>query len=165
MNRKVLTLLVVLLLAAAALVVLPVPAAYAQGPVMQSIHPPSNTLTASLTSNVSITYDQPISAATVSEQTFAVHAMQTGLLTQTFGVEGGTDAGLCQRGATALHVSLVRSQIVVQQSCFDPQSSLRIFRQRPEDGGLSLSPRRSGQERAKEKGDEEWMSEFHGCAL
>jgi len=39
---------------------------------------------------ISITYDQAISPTTVSTQTFAVHAMQTGLLTQTYGVRGGT---------------------------------------------------------------------------
>ncbi|MDM8527970.1 FG-GAP-like repeat-containing protein [Anaerolineales bacterium HSG24] len=54
--------------------------AYAQGPVSQSISPIGNTHTAPSSSAVSITYDQPISTTTVSTQTFAVHAMQTGLL-------------------------------------------------------------------------------------
>jgi len=63
--------------------------AYAQGPVMQGINPISNTHTAPLTTTVRITYNQSISAATVSAQTFAVHAMQTGLLTETFSVNGG----------------------------------------------------------------------------
>jgi hypothetical protein len=52
--------------------------------------PISNTHTALTTTTVSITYDEPISPATVSTATFAVHAAQTGLLTQTYGVSGGT---------------------------------------------------------------------------
>jgi uncharacterized repeat protein (TIGR01451 family) len=56
------------------------------------IEPARNTHTAPPTTTVSITYDEPISAATVSTQTFAVHAMQTGLLTRTYGVNGGTIA-------------------------------------------------------------------------
>ena len=54
------------------------------------IHPVSNTHTAPATSTVSITYDEAISPATVSTRTFAVHAMQTGLLTQTYSVAGGS---------------------------------------------------------------------------
>jgi hypothetical protein len=57
---------------------------------VQSTNPVSNTHTAPITSTVSITYNQTISTSTVSPQTFAVHAMQTGLLTQTYGVNGGT---------------------------------------------------------------------------
>jgi len=53
------------------------------------IHPVSNTHTAPVTSTLSITYDEAINSATVSTQTFVVHAMQTGLLTQTYGVSGG----------------------------------------------------------------------------
>jgi hypothetical protein len=52
------------------------------------IHPTSNTHTAPATATVSITYSEPISPVTVSNQTFAVHAMQTGLLTQTYEVDG-----------------------------------------------------------------------------
>ena len=52
--------------------------------------PVSNTHIAPPTTTVSITYDEDIDAATVSTRTFAVHAMQTGLLTQTYGVDGGT---------------------------------------------------------------------------
>ncbi|MCP4540894.1 MAG: DUF11 domain-containing protein, partial [Chloroflexi bacterium] len=59
-------------------------------PVMQSIHPVSNTHSAPLTTTVSITYDQDMDATSVSSHTFAVHRMQTGLLTQTFGSGGGT---------------------------------------------------------------------------
>ncbi len=82
--------LLILLLAAAELIVLPTPLAYAQGPVVQGINPLSNTVTAPLTSTVSITYSQSMSASTVTTQTFAIHAMQTGLLSQTYGVNGGT---------------------------------------------------------------------------
>ena len=64
--------------------------AYAQEPVPQSTDPVSNTHTAPLTTTVSITYDQPMSTTTVTSRTFAVHAIQTGLLTETLGVDGGT---------------------------------------------------------------------------
>jgi hypothetical protein len=53
-------------------------------------NPISNTHTAPRNSTISITYDEAISPTTVSTQTFAVHAMQTGLLAQTYGVNGGT---------------------------------------------------------------------------
>ncbi|MCP4422519.1 MAG: Ig-like domain-containing protein, partial [Chloroflexi bacterium] len=78
------------LVATAALFILPVPTAYAQDPVMQATHPVSNTHTALLTSTVSITYNQNMDISTVSTQTFAVHAMETGLISQTYGVNGGT---------------------------------------------------------------------------
>ncbi|MBN2002044.1 MAG: VCBS repeat-containing protein [Anaerolineae bacterium] len=52
--------------------------------------PAGNTHAAPVTSTVSITYDEAINAATVSTQTFAVHAMQTGLLAQTYSVSSGT---------------------------------------------------------------------------
>ncbi len=64
--------------------------AYAQGPVLQSTNPVSNTNTAPLTTTVSITYNQDMDASTVSTQTFAVHARQTGLLTETYSVTNGT---------------------------------------------------------------------------
>lgn len=54
------------------------------------LHPARNSHSASVTTTISITYDEPISPLTVSPQTFAVHAMQTGQLTQTYGVNGGT---------------------------------------------------------------------------
>jgi hypothetical protein len=38
---------------------------------------------------VSITYDQPMSATTVTSQTFAIHGMQSGLVTETHGVVNG----------------------------------------------------------------------------
>jgi hypothetical protein len=55
-------------------------------PVLQPI---SNTHTAPATSSVSILYSEPIDPASVSTRTFAVHAMQTGLLTGTYHVSGG----------------------------------------------------------------------------
>jgi hypothetical protein len=54
------------------------------------INPISNTHTAPATTSVSISYDEPINPAAVSTGTFAVHAAQTGLLTQTYHVSGGT---------------------------------------------------------------------------
>jgi hypothetical protein len=52
-------------------------------------YPDPNTHTSPATTTVSITYDEPISPTTVSTRTFAVHARQTGLLTQTYGVDEG----------------------------------------------------------------------------
>ncbi len=89
MNRKTFTLLLILLLAATALIVLPVPAAYAQGPVVQSIHPVSNTVTANLTITIAITYNQAMSISTVTSTTFAIHGMQSGLVTETHSVING----------------------------------------------------------------------------
>ena len=59
-------------------------------PEVISLAPPANTHTAPLTASVSITYSQAISVTTVNTRTFAVHAMQTGLLTRTYSVDGGT---------------------------------------------------------------------------
>jgi hypothetical protein len=53
------------------------------------LDPPRNSHTAPPTTTVSITYDEPISAATVTSRTFAVHGMQSGLVTATHGVRGG----------------------------------------------------------------------------
>jgi len=58
-------------------------------PAQQSIHPPRNAVTATLATTVSITYDEAISATTVTSQTFAVHGMQSGLVTETHGVING----------------------------------------------------------------------------
>ncbi len=58
-------------------------------PAHPTLTPLSNTHTAPTTTTASITYDETISSATVSTRTFAVHAMQTGLLTETYGVSGG----------------------------------------------------------------------------
>ena len=52
--------------------------------------PARNTHAAPATATVSITYDEAISSATVSTRTFAVHAMQTGQLTQTLGTDSAT---------------------------------------------------------------------------
>ncbi|MFQ5576135.1 MAG: FG-GAP-like repeat-containing protein, partial [Anaerolineae bacterium] len=52
--------------------------------------PPANTHSVPTNTTVSVIYDQPINAATVSSRTFAVYGMQTGLLTQTHGVAGST---------------------------------------------------------------------------
>ena len=59
-------------------------------PTPQSQVPPPFTHTVPLTTVISIGYSENISLATVSSQTFAIHAMQTGLLTGTYGVTGGT---------------------------------------------------------------------------
>ncbi len=59
-------------------------------PAHPILSPPPNSHTAPLTSAVSITYDEAISPATVTSRTFAVHAMQSGLVTATRTVSGGT---------------------------------------------------------------------------
>ncbi|MCP4356417.1 MAG: DUF11 domain-containing protein, partial [Chloroflexi bacterium] len=59
-------------------------------PLMVAISPISNTHVATVTSTVSITYNHNMDISTVSTQTFAVHAMETGLISQTYGVNGGT---------------------------------------------------------------------------
>jgi len=67
------------------------PAAPLVWPANPATNPPRNTHVAPANTAVSITYDnEAINAATVSTRTFAVHAMQTGLLTETYGVSGGT---------------------------------------------------------------------------
>jgi hypothetical protein len=53
-------------------------------------NPPPNNHTAPLTTTISITYDEPISPATVTSRTFAVHTMQSSLVTATYGVHGNT---------------------------------------------------------------------------
>ncbi len=52
------------------------------------LFPPRNSHTALPTTTISITYDEPLDASTVNSRTFAVHAMQTGLVTATHGVNG-----------------------------------------------------------------------------
>jgi uncharacterized repeat protein (TIGR01451 family) len=59
---------------------------YAQAPIVQSTSPMSNTHTAPMTTSVSVIYDQAINPATVLTPTFAIHAMQTGQLLQTYNV-------------------------------------------------------------------------------
>ena len=67
---------------------LPSAVAYAQEPVLQATNPVSNSHIAPLTTTVVATYNQPMQASSVSTQTFAVHAMKTGQLTQSFSVAG-----------------------------------------------------------------------------
>ncbi|MEM7342950.1 MAG: FG-GAP-like repeat-containing protein [Chloroflexota bacterium] len=57
-------------------------------PTLITTNPVSNTHAAPLTTTIIATYDQPMANSSISTQTFAVHAMQTGQLTQTFGVVG-----------------------------------------------------------------------------
>lgn len=52
--------------------------------------PPPNSHTAPLTTTVSIVYDELIDPATVTSRTFAVHGMQSGLVTATHAVHGAT---------------------------------------------------------------------------
>ena len=54
-----------------------------------ALDPPRNSHTAPLTTTVSITYDEPMDPTTVTSHTFAVHGMQSGLVTQTHGVVNG----------------------------------------------------------------------------
>jgi hypothetical protein len=54
-----------------------------------ALHPPRNAVGAPPTTTVAVTYDEPIDPGTVTSRTFAVHGMQTGLVTGTHGVRGG----------------------------------------------------------------------------
>jgi uncharacterized repeat protein (TIGR01451 family) len=54
------------------------------------LHPPRNSHNAPLTTTVSITYDELMDPATVNNRTFAVHGMQSGLVTGIHSVHGGT---------------------------------------------------------------------------
>ncbi|HSD85434.1 MAG TPA: FG-GAP-like repeat-containing protein, partial [Anaerolineae bacterium] len=54
------------------------------------VMPRANSHTAPRNTTVAITYSEAISAATVNTRTFAVHAMQTGQLTRSFGALGGS---------------------------------------------------------------------------
>jgi len=54
------------------------------------ISPDACAHTVPVTTSISVTYGESIDAGTVSTQTFAVHAMETGLLTTTYDVDGGT---------------------------------------------------------------------------
>jgi hypothetical protein len=71
-----------------------VPLAGARGdlapPVLVDKHPAGNVLTATVDTIVWAAYDQEIDPATVDYRSFAVHAMQTGWLTETLAVQGGT---------------------------------------------------------------------------
>lgn len=54
------------------------------------LDPLANAQNVSVTTTVSIAYNEPVSPTTVSSQTFAVHAMQTGQLVETISVYSGT---------------------------------------------------------------------------
>jgi hypothetical protein len=62
---------------------------YAFEPEPQTMWPPRNAVTATLNTTITLTYDEPISATTVTSHTFAVHGMQSGLVTGTHGVIAG----------------------------------------------------------------------------
>jgi hypothetical protein len=59
-------------------------------PERLAVFPPPESHTAGVTTPISITYDQDMDPLTVNPQTFAVHARQTGWLTGTLSVSGGT---------------------------------------------------------------------------
>ncbi|MBN1657018.1 MAG: VCBS repeat-containing protein, partial [Anaerolineae bacterium] len=65
-------------------------AAALAAPGNPAVSPAPNTHTAPLTTTVSIAYDEAIDPATVDQHTFAVHAMQSGLVQGSYGVQGGT---------------------------------------------------------------------------
>ncbi|MCP4544031.1 MAG: hypothetical protein GY832_43515, partial [Chloroflexi bacterium] len=81
--------LLLVALAVALWIVMPPAGAAAQEPDWQDHYPVTNTITASPMTTVSITYDQPMSATTVTSRTFAVHGMQSGLVTATHGTING----------------------------------------------------------------------------
>jgi uncharacterized repeat protein (TIGR01451 family) len=56
-------------------------------PILKPAH---NSHSVPLTTTVSITYDEPMDAATVTSRTFVIHAMHSGVLTETYGVSDGT---------------------------------------------------------------------------
>jgi hypothetical protein len=59
-------------------------------PVVVDLQPDPGVHTAPVDASVSVTYDQDMNPATVNPQTFAVHARQTGWLTETLSVNSGT---------------------------------------------------------------------------
>jgi hypothetical protein len=58
-------------------------------PILVGQNPAPNVFTASLDIDVSATYDQDMDPATVNYRSFAVHAMQTGWMSETLVVDGG----------------------------------------------------------------------------
>ena len=48
---------------------------YAFEPEPQTVWPPRNAVTATLNTTITLTYDEPISATTVTSRTFAVHGI------------------------------------------------------------------------------------------
>jgi hypothetical protein len=94
-QRTCLTAILAVLTIAALLALLrPLKAAPLPNPLLAPSNPVTNparnTHIAPITTTVSIMYDENINPATVFTQTFAIHAMQTGLLTQTYSVSGGS---------------------------------------------------------------------------
>ncbi len=89
-------------------------------PANPVVHPMANSHTAAPSTNVSIAYDEAINPASVSTETFAVYAMETGLLTATYDVDGGSvsltpakalkPGGVVQASATKGLLSLVDGQ-------------------------------------------------------
>jgi len=59
-------------------------------PQVIDLEPDPEVYTAPVDASVSVTYDQDMDPATVNPQSFAVHARQTGWLTETLSVSGGT---------------------------------------------------------------------------
>jgi uncharacterized repeat protein (TIGR01451 family) len=59
-------------------------------PNLLGFHPARNSHTVPSTTTVSLIYDEPLSAATVTSRTVVVHAMQRGLVTATHGLQGNT---------------------------------------------------------------------------
>jgi hypothetical protein len=57
-------------------------------PVILEVSPAGGRHTAQITTSVVVTFDQPISPTSVNTGTFVVQDMQTGLLTQVYGVSG-----------------------------------------------------------------------------
>jgi hypothetical protein len=55
-------------------------------PIMVAAYPPANSHTEPVTTAIFIQYDQPINPTSVNTKTFVVHAMQTGLITQSYTV-------------------------------------------------------------------------------
>ncbi len=90
-TRRVLLLRAMLLvaLAVAVWIIAPTARVAAQEPDWQDHYPVTNTITASPVTTISITYDQAMDASTVTSHTFAVHGMQSGLVTETHGVIDG----------------------------------------------------------------------------
>jgi hypothetical protein len=61
-------------------------------PQVVDLQPPPNSYYMDVGSTISVTYDQEMNPTTVNPQSFAVHARQTGWLTETLGVVSGTIA-------------------------------------------------------------------------
>lgn len=69
-------------------------------PQVLALNPAPNSYDAEVNTPVSITYDQDMDPATVNPTSFVVHARQTGWLTETLSVDGGT---IALQPTTSLH--------------------------------------------------------------